>query len=298
MISFRYHLVTIVAVFLALALGILIGTNAVNQAVVERLQKQTHDLIRSRDQLAAEVAVWDRFGAELEPILVQNELTDRPVVLVTEENVDPKEIDSVQGVLGDAGAKVLGVVIATSKMGLAQPTAQEQLAGLLGVPATQPVYQLTEEAADALGRRLQRGFDGNAEQDFLQQMVSQDFLDLQQRSGSTIEDVGGSSQLVVVLAGGKKQPPVDPSVFCVPLVNALVDRGQAVAATETSTSIYPFVALIRDDKQHDGRLVTVDNGDEVPGQVALVLGLANLLEDGQGGDYGIKRGASGLIPPA
>ena len=37
MISFRYHLVTIVAVFLALGLGVLAGTTVLDQALVDRL---------------------------------------------------------------------------------------------------------------------------------------------------------------------------------------------------------------------------------------------------------------------
>jgi hypothetical protein len=70
-----------------------------------------------------------------------------------------------------------------------------------------------------------------------------------------------------------------------------------VVAAETLESEYPFVQLVRNNGSIDGRLVTVDNADQVSGRIAIVLGLRNLLQSpGQGGDYGVKEGASGLLP--
>jgi hypothetical protein len=70
-----------------------------------------------------------------------------------------------------------------------------------------------------------------------------------------------------------------------------------VAAAESADSATPFVLLLRDDGHLDGQMVTVDNADQVPGRAALVLGLRDLLSSpGSGGDYGIKAGASSLLP--
>ena len=47
------------------------------------------------------------------------------------------------------------------------------------------------------------------------------------------------------------------------------------------------MSLIRGDGALDGKLVTVDNADQLPGRVAVVLGLRDLLlSPGQGGDFG------------
>jgi Copper transport outer membrane protein, MctB len=57
------------------------------------------------------------------------------------------------------------------------------------------------------------------------------------------------------------------------------------------------VTLIRKDESMDGHLVTVDNADQIPGRVALVFGLRDLLATpGKGGDYGVKDGASSILP--
>ena len=55
MISFRYHIVSIVAVFLALALGIVVGTTALNGPVTSDLRHQVNGLKTDRSELADQV---------------------------------------------------------------------------------------------------------------------------------------------------------------------------------------------------------------------------------------------------
>jgi copper transport outer membrane protein MctB len=296
-ISFRYHLVSIVAVFLALAVGILVGTTTVRPDVIDRLKRTTDQQKAALDDLRSEAAVWNEFGKEIEPFLVSDRLISQQVVLVTAQGVDLGEIDSVQRVLTQAGAEVIGVIVATSRMSLPNEGARTDLADLLQTSSSQPPYKLVEEAAEALGRRLDAGAIG-AGDDLLTRLDGAGFVDLQQRGGATTEDIGGPDQIVVVLSGGKERPLVDPSLFSVPLVKWLVTAGQPVGAAETENTAYPFVPLLRDDGEIDGRLVTVDNADAYPGRVALVMALGTLVQSGaqQGGDYGVKTGASGLLP--
>jgi hypothetical protein len=70
-----------------------------------------------------------------------------------------------------------------------------------------------------------------------------------------------------------------------------------VVASETLLTSYPFVATVRQDPDLNGRLATVDNVDTMPGRVALVLSLQDLLATpSQGGNYGVKPGAATLLP--
>jgi hypothetical protein len=99
-----------------------------------------------------------------------------------------------------------------------------------------------------------------------------------------------------VLAGGQdEEPAMSPDQFAVPLVRALSELGVPVAAGESSTTVVPFVAGVRDGGT-DG-LVTVDDLDLSMGGAALVLGLDDLIDSGRGGAYGIKDGAEPLPPP-
>src|SRR5262249_1574132 len=75
-ISFRYHLVSIIAVFLAMALGIVVGTTALNGPITTDLRKQVNSLKGDRTNLANQVKVLqnqaddssafaDAFGAQI-----------------------------------------------------------------------------------------------------------------------------------------------------------------------------------------------------------------------------------------
>ena len=117
------------------------------------------------------------------------------------------------------------------------------------------------------------------------------------RGGTGISGIGGGGQAVVLLSGTSRPPAVDPGLFMAPLAAALVEAQRPVAAAETETTLAPFVTLLRDDGSLDGRLVTVDDADNMAGRLALVLGLRDLLASpGKGGDYGVKAGASALLP--
>jgi hypothetical protein len=57
----------------------------------------------------------------------------------------------------------------------------------------------------------------------------------------------------------------------------------------------PFVSALRGDGEVATLLSTLDNVDQLPGQVGLALALEEVLR-GETGHYGVKEGASQLLP--
>jgi hypothetical protein len=315
LISFRYHLVSIVAVFFALALGVLVGTTVVNQGVIDDLSRRTdeavqrtHALQAQIDKLQGDVSVWKQFGDGVQPLMVAGQLSGDQVVIVTQDGVDASEVDGVNRVLQDAGANLTGVLSVTARMALSDDGAVSDMAQLLGqeVPASPAdssgtaspsTANLAGLAAQVLAQRLVIGPPADLPtSDVLQVFLAKRFLALRGGLGS-VADIGGAGEAVVLLTGGHEDALIDPSIFLMPLAEDLASSLTPVVAGETADTHYPFVPLLRGDDAVDGRVVTVDNADSVPGRVAIVLGLRNLLETpGAGGDYGVKDGASGLIP--
>ena len=89
MIDFRYHLVSLIAVFLAVALGIVIGTTALNAPILEDLEGEVAALAEDKreletqtQELQAQVDTGDAFGQAVAPALVAGSLAGRSVVLV------------------------------------------------------------------------------------------------------------------------------------------------------------------------------------------------------------------------
>src|SRR5262245_49024964 len=110
MVSFRYHLVSVIAVFLALAVGIAMGATVIDKATVDLLRGQIKTARDQRnatqhqnDILATENRTIREFEDEAFPLFVQNALTGVPVMIIA---IQGQNIDAggVKQVLVDAGA--------------------------------------------------------------------------------------------------------------------------------------------------------------------------------------------------
>jgi len=301
MISFRYHLVSIVSVFLALALGVLVGTTVVNEGLLQELNRRTEDAVKSADELRREVSdlrdevrTRDQFAQAAERVLIEDRLTGREVVMVTLEGVDASDVDGVRRSLEDAGASVVAEMVITARMALTDEEAVSDLAAALDMLGSAGAEALSESAAQQLGSRLATGPD-EIDSDLLVELTTSGFVDVQ--GTVAFEQIGGEDQALVLLAGGVGQPLVEPELFLAPLTEALAQAFRPVVAAETLDSEYAFVSIVRNNGGIAGSLVTVDNADQLPGRVAIVLGLHHLLlTPGRGGDYGVKDGAGSLLP--
>lgn len=300
MIAFRFHLVSIVAIFLALGLGVLTGTTVLNRGIVAGLENQTDRLAAQRselrealDELSAEADVWRRFGEGVSGLLVEGRLEGTEVVLITQEGTDEVAIDSVRRALDAAGATMIRRISIDGKMALTDRSDRVLLSGIVGGGSADSEDELLVSAADRLADQLAFG---TVETDLVEALREAGFLREERSDPETPPgEVDPDRPVIVAVAGGDGTPPLEPASFLVPLVERLVLDGQRVAASESESSDYPFVALLRDGDVGD-RLVTQDNVDQVPGEVGLVLGIEGLLVEGATGHYGIKDGADGLLP--
>lgn len=303
MISFRYHIVSIVAVFLALAIGLLAGSAFVEPGLVQQLRTQTNNLrseVRDReDELSTirdEVAGLGAFVDSAVAYLTENRLLGTDVIVVTQTGVEDDVLAQARSALESAGARIVATVSATEQLASDDPATQEQLAIMLGSP-TAPAADLPSMAAEALAERLSPSAVVIGT-DLLEELLSAGFLAPVGAgpSQAALEEIGSDGQVVVVLSGGRgDDPALAPESFAVPLVERLAELEVPVAAGESLLSDHPYVSVLRSDGG-DGT-VTVDDLDRTMGGAALVLGLEELLATGNGGAYGVKDGADPLPPP-
>src|SRR5471030_2713714 len=94
-IDFRYHIVSIVSIFLALAVGIVLGAGPLKEDIGNSLSQQTSALraqkTQLRTQLDAEKAgtgARDTFAAAVAPVIMKNQLSDKTVSLVIAPGAD------------------------------------------------------------------------------------------------------------------------------------------------------------------------------------------------------------------
>ncbi|MDQ1465488.1 MAG: hypothetical protein QOC73_2429, partial [Actinomycetota bacterium] len=154
MVDFKYHVVSIVAVFLALAVGIVLGTNVLSGDVLKNLKTQTsqlrkeaQDLRAQNGQQQAQVADDEAFANALEPMTVAGRLTGKTVIVVMLPNAQKSVRDQSVKTLTDAGATVSGEVdISNSYLDPQQMTTLGELVTSLASPAD------TDPSLDAPGR--------------------------------------------------------------------------------------------------------------------------------------------------
>ncbi len=304
MISFRFHLVSLVAVFMALGVGVLTGTTVINQGVVGRLESQTEslsgqlDTLREQfDELQAEADVWAQFGEQTFVTVLAGRLTGREIVLVTQDGTSEESVTGVRRALEAAGAELATTLSVSGRMALTTDGDREALALILGLDPAEDPDSLRDEAAVLLATRLVGGPNGT---DTLERLLDEDFL-VVQGAGLTetgLRALGGPDQAVVVVAGGPAPSELEPSSFLVPLVTDLALAGTAVVAGEPvagGEDEPPFVTILRGEAEVSGLLATQDNVDQLPGQVGLALALEDLLL-GEAGHFGVKEGASQILP--
>ena len=310
MISWRYHLVSIVAVFLALGLGVLAGTTVLDQHLVNNLRDRTdqaetalHQQQAADAQLQSRLSTMNAFADQALPYLVRSRLAGAQVVVVTEDGVDSRALSEARKALDLSGAEVLTTLTIRPTMAADSPSSQHDLATLLGLAQTTPADQLAADAAETLAQRLAKDprTDLSGRPDPLGALLSQGFLTASapSLSDATLSEVGGRGQVIVTVAGGSAGLSPTATGFMVPFVDHLVTLGVVSGAGESLGAQDTFVPQIRAALDTSTLpLVTVDDVDLPVGATALILGLEEALRAGTGGDYGVKAGASGLLPPA
>jgi hypothetical protein len=303
-------------VFLALALGIVVGSTVLQEGTVsvlratsERVRQESERNSRENVALKQEQARLQAFGVSVLPELVQDRLKGRSVVLVDTDKVDSGLRDGVRKVLEDAGARVDGqITFANDRLALGADADRTDLGRLLAVDAG---------AADVLRGELVRRFanrlatpaaipqDNNQRaSDMLTSLQDADFLaDLKLSrplaSGADPFPRQGSIFVLLGPSAAATATAVAPDAFLVPLADQVSARtggpvaGGEAAAVPRETS---WVTALRNNRAVSRRVSGIDSADTVYGQLALVQALQGSLQQLPADQYGVKDGASRLLP--
>jgi len=307
MINFRFHLVSLTAVFLALAIGIAMGATVVDQATVKLLRSQL-DNVRNRsndtndqnDALRAEISRWRRFGDQGNE-LVRGRLAQGPAItLVVVRGVDHTVVDDLRQTLTVAGATLEGTTWFTSKLRLDKPEDAQTLSNILGVTAKPDV--LRHDAVTALAD----GWAAGASPALATALRDNGFVDFEPGPAppNDLASVPSAhSQFVIV---SDATPDVANDQVAVPFTAELTRTapGRVLAAEpgRDATRKLPaqravFLHDLRGDNTLAGHLSTIDDLESFRGRMGTVLALIGLVA-GHAGNYGEGPGASRVLPEA
>jgi hypothetical protein len=278
--SARYHATSLIAVFLALAVGILIGAEFGGDALTETRKNLENSLVgnlqdaRGRvEDLNGELGHAEEFDEKVYPVLTRDRLQGKRIALVAFGSLPGEITSAVEEALGPTGAKLVGVGVVREPVdtaGLAEELANTRFSEL----ATEP--EQMNELGTGVGRQIVIGGT-------LPEVVRGGLFT--HASG----EFGALDGVIVVRTQPEGMGPVQRST-----ANALeTSMLNGIAATKVptvgveSTSTEP--SSISFFQAND--LSSVDNIETTAGEVAMVYALL-----GEEGSFGVKSSADRLLP--
>ncbi|TDV36632.1 copper transporter [Actinophytocola oryzae] len=310
MISLRYHIISIAALFLALAVGVVLGSTTLSRSMLSGLSSDNDDLVRQVHELqsekngqAARLADADRFATSVGPLAVQGQLSQRTVVLVTTSDTRPADRDALRTLVEGAGGTVTGELQLTEQF--ADPRKADQLRDIVVrlLPAGVQLPTASDPgtlAGGLVGPLLLINKANNAPQASPEETAAA-LAGLTE--GGFVKASQGirPAQLAIVLTGGAEAGDgAGDRAATIARFATQVDRsgaGTVLAGTSGSADGTGAVGVVRADTAATSILSTVDNAQTAAGRVVTVLALREQLE-GRTGRYGDAGNAERPSPGA
>ena len=185
MINFRFHIVSLTAVFLAFAIGLVLGTSFLDDASEKLLKNQLDNLETDLNEARAENTELDdqltslrdedeALDEQMGPRLFPGQLTGVPVLVVSTRGVESELVQRAQSAVPEANGDLLGVWWLTDRLVLDDDDEVADLATALDLASNDVdllrstlagrVSDAVLAATDAPGAdQLSESFDGGAD---------------------------------------------------------------------------------------------------------------------------------------
>ena len=308
MIDFRYHLVSLISVFLALAVGVVLGAGPLQNSLGTALNDQVTALRENRNATQAkleqtETAVNERdsYITQAASSLLPGTLASKSVAMVLLPDAKAEDADAITTQLKSAGATVTGRVSMTSTwVDVSRENYRSNLSGQvqghLGSASSQ-------DANGILGEALAKALTANDDSSrVLMDMLSVD------KAGTPFVTVDstptGPAEMIVVVgprpqaSSGKgatveASPGEDPKAWAKALAGTAGRAPTVVVGSADGDD--NVVSIIRSE---GAKVTTIDSVGQVAASVSTPLALALVsTRAGTIGHYGFDKGADAVMPP-
>ncbi|MFG1628044.1 copper transporter [Kribbella sp. NPDC049227] len=309
MIDFRYHIVSIVAIFFALGAGVVLGAGPLKGTGSELVQSQAE---KDRQQLAdaraelVQVKALDKYRddyvAKVTAGLTDGKLDGKRIVVVTMPGADGDLTNSLQDELEKAGGQVTTRVSLDAKLfdpgqrQLVEPLVTDLVTADTPFPPDSTTY---ERAGLILARGVAAKEEGRpADADSTKILSGLTGAKLLSLKPSQIKD---RASLIVVVAAKPPTPTPDNSSYsdAVDFITGLdqASGGVVVAGTPETAQNGGLLKALRSDSEATKIVSSVDVADIPSGRMTVVFALAEQAT-GKAGQYGAMDAKNGVAPSA
>ena len=308
MIDFRYHLVSLISVSLALAVGVVLGAGPLQNSLGTALNDQVTALRENRNATQAkleqtETAVNERdsYITQAATSLLPGTLASKNVAMVLLPDAKAEDADAIAAQLKNAGATVTGRVSLTSTwVDLSREnyrsTFSGQVQGHLGSTNS-------KDANGILGEALAKALTANDDSS----RVLMDMLSVTvDKSGTpfiSVDSTPTAAAEMIVVVGPRPQassgkgatveasPGEDPKAWAKALEGTAGRAPTVVVGSADGDG--GVVGIIRSEK---AKVTTIDSVGQIAASVSTPLALAS-TRAGTIGHYGFDKGAEAVMPP-
>ncbi|HTM84778.1 MAG TPA: copper transporter [Mycobacterium sp.] len=309
MITLRHHVISLAAVFIALAIGVVLGSGLLSDSLLsgvraekKDLRTQINDLNGEKNALNEKLTAVNDFDALVAGRIVRDGLAGKSVVVFRTPDADSDDVEAVSRTARLAGATVAGTVSLTQEF--VDANSAEKLRSVVTSSLLPPGAQLNpalidqgSQAGDLLGIAVLINRDPAVKpaDDPQRQTVLAALRDTGFISYSD-QQVGAADTALVVTGGGLAEDAGNQGVSVARFAAALAPHGSGtlLAGRDGSAAGAAAVAVVRADAGMAAAVSTVDVVDTEAGRITAILGLAALVTGGHPGQYGIGPGATAV----
>jgi hypothetical protein len=311
-ISLRSHAISLAAVFLALAIGVALGSGLLSNTLLSGLREDKQDmqnelntLTDDKNRLNEKLNAAGEFDAHMSPRILRDTLSDKSVVVFRTPDASDDDVEALSRVVGQGGGTVTGTVGLTQEF--VDANSAEKLLSVVNSPIVPAGKQLSTASVD----------QGSQAGDLLgiAVLINKDpkvaAVDDAQRDAvlTALRDTGfltygnqhiGPANIALIVTGGALGDDAGNRGATVARFAAGLaphGSGSVLVGRDGSASGTAAVAVTRSDAALSAAVSTVDDVDTESGRITSVLALGDLIDGGRPGQYGIGQGAASVTIP-
>lgn len=313
MISLRQHALSLAAVFLALAVGVVLGSGFLSDTLLSSLRDEKRDLYTQisglndqKNVMNEKLAAANNFDNQLAGRIVHDALGGKSVVVFRTPDAKDDDVAAVSKFIGQAGGTITGTVSLTQEF--VDANSAEKLRTVVNSSILPAGQQLStklvdqgSQAGDLLGIALLVNANPGVPpvDDAQRDTVLASLRDTGFITYQPADRLGAANAALVVTGGGLPQDAGNQGVSVARFSAALAPHGSGtlLAGRDGSATGGAAVAVTRADTGMSSAISTVDDIDAAPGRITAVLGLHDLINGGHVGQYGTGHGATSITVP-
>lgn len=303
MINFRYHIVSLMAVFLALAVGIVLGVTLVsgeaNKGLAAQAEQDRRQVQVYRTQLEQQQALSqyrDRWDGQMQGSLIENMLMGQSVAIVAMPGAPSKTVADLRTAVNDAGGTVTATANVTSNV--FDATKNETTIASIDQfrQFFNPQSAVSTKVGMLLGHALLSAQGGST--DATQKKMRSVLSDA--RLAQIDNDSQAQAEVLIIVSATATDPSpgLDTLVQHVEFDLALKQSGRAtvLAGPNSSGVDGTDVAQARQEPDSRDTLSTVDVADLPSGVATVIMAAKQQLANGGQGHYGAAASADAPAP--